>query len=162
MADEIERKFLVKSDAWRASAAAARTIKQGYLANTEDCSVRVRVLGETGYISVKSAGLHIARKEYEYPIPLADASEMLERFCADNRIEKSRFLVEHAGHQWEVDVFAGDNSGLVLAEIELDSVDEVVDLPDWVGVEVSGDPRYLNSNLSTDPFCNWKTTGHTA
>ena len=93
MADEIERKFLVNGEDWRAAVVGTRIIKQGYLANTDDCSIRVRVSDDTGYISVKSAGLHIARKEYEYVIALDDALEMLDRFCSGNRIEKTRYLV---------------------------------------------------------------------
>jgi adenylate cyclase len=161
MADEIERKFLVEGDGWRSGVVRTRVIKQGYLANTTACSIRVRVADQEGYISVKSAGLDIARKEYEYDIPLRDAVEMLELFCSGNRIEKKRFHVEHGGREWEVDVFEGENAGLVLAEIELDAVDEEVALPDWIGVEVSEDPRYLNSNLSTQPYGQWKITGHT-
>lgn len=162
MADEIERKFLVSGEGWREAVVGTRTIKQGYLANTDDCSIRVRVSGDVGYISVKSAGLAISRKEYEYTIPLADAEEMLDLFCAGNRIEKCRYVVEHCGRHWEVDVFEGENDGLVLAEIELGSVDEAFSPPEWTGAEVSGDPRYLNSNLSTEPFSTWETTGHTA
>jgi CYTH domain-containing protein len=120
------------------------------------------VSGQDGYISVKSAGLHIARKEYEYPIPLSDADDMLARFCSGNKIEKTRYHIEYMGHEWEVDVFEGDNQGLVVAEVELATVDEEVALPDWIGIEVSGDPRYLNSNLATAPFNQWKSTGHTA
>jgi adenylate cyclase len=155
MADEIERKFLVNGEEWRSAVVGTRIIKQGYLANTDDCSIRVRVSDDTGYISVKSAGLHIARKEYEYVIALDDAVEMLDRFCSGNRVEKTRFLVEHQGREWELDVFEGENSGLIMAEIELGAVDEEVDLPGWAGAEVSGDPRYLNSNLSTEPFSKW-------
>jgi len=161
MADEIERKFLVSGDEWRAAIVRTRAIKQGYLANTDDCSVRIRVADDEGYISVKSAGLEIARKEYEYAIPLSDAVEMLDLFCTGNRIDKTRFHVAHQGREWEVDVFDGENRGLVLAEIELSAVDEEVEVPDWAGIEVSGDPRYLNSNLSTEPFSTWRTTGHT-
>lgn len=161
MADEIERKFLVKSEEWRAAIVRTRTIKQGYLANTDDCSIRVRVAGQDGYISVKSAGLEISRKEYEYAIPINDAVEMLDLFCTGNRIEKTRFHVKHLEHEWEVDVFEGENQGLVLAEIELTVADEEVHVPDWAGAEVSGDPRYLNSNLSTEPFSQWGITGHT-
>lgn len=162
MADEIERKFLVKSDHWQTGIVRTRSIKQGYLANTDECSIRVRVSGQDGYISVKSAGLDIARKEYEYPIPLSDADEMLDRFCGGNKIEKIRHHIEYMGHEWEVDVFEGDNQGLVVAEVELGTVDEEVSLPGWIGIEVSGDPRYLNSNLATAPFNQWKSTGHTA
>lgn len=160
MADEIERKFLVKSDAWRQEIVRTRVIRQGYLANTDECSIRIRVSDADGYISVKSAGLEISRKEYEYAIPLNDAGEMLARFCTGNRIEKTRFNVRHQEHEWEVDVFEGENQGLILAEIELTAVDEKVILPDWIGVEVSGDPSYLNSNLSTEPFSKWGITGH--
>lgn len=157
MADEIERKFLVRGAGWRAAVIDETRIRQGYLAVNDRCVVRVRVHGSQANLNVKSAGLEIARKEYEYAIPPADAEEMLGRMSGGVEVIKTRHRVRHGGQVWEVDVFEGDNQGLVMAEIELDSVHEEVDLPDWVGREVSGDPRYRNNNLATRPYCTWKT-----
>ena len=156
MATEIERKFLVRNEGWRAHVSSGIFYRQGYMASTATCSMRVRYGGGQGFINLKSATLGITRKEYEYPIPEQDANEMLDLFCEGPLIEKTRYLVEHAGHVWEVDVFAGDNEGLVVAEIELDAADESFALPDWAGEEVSHDPRYYNVCLVKNPFKNWR------
>ncbi len=161
MADEIERKFLVKNSDWRSAAGKSKSIKQGYMAVNDQCAVRVRVTDSEAFLTIKSSGLAITRKEYEYTIPLADAEEMLSKFCAGRKIEKVRYFVDHQDHVWEVDVFEGSNQGLVVAEIELRSADEVVSVPLWAGREVSGDARYLNNNLATHPFTSWSATGHT-
>lgn len=155
MADEIERKFLVRSTAWQASIAEKLHIKQGYIAVNERCAIRIRIANAQATLNIKSAGLNIARKEYEYPIPIADAEEMLEQFCPDQYIEKIRYRVNHEAGVWEVDVFEGLNKGLVVAEIELESAEQSVALPEWVGMEVSGDAKYLNNNLVTRPFQTW-------
>ncbi len=156
MAIEIERKFLLKDDGWRAGADAGTRFRQGYLVGAEQASVRVRIEGVHANLNIKSATLGVSRLEYEYPIPLADAEEMLDRLCEKPLIEKTRFHVNHAGKLWEVDVFAGENAGLVVAEIELSADDEEIHLPDWVGEEVSGDKRYYNVCLVKHPYKDWK------
>ena len=161
MADEIERKFLVCNSNWQSSIAETLRIKQGYIAVNERCAIRIRIANTQATLNIKSAGLDIARKEYEYPIPIADAEEMLELFCPDQYIEKTRYRVNHETGAWEVDVFEGLNKGLVVAEIELESAQQSVSLPDWVGTEVSGDAKYLNNNLVTRPFQTWATTERT-
>ena len=161
MADEIERKFLVKSADWRSAVTANKTIKQGYMAVNDQCAVRVRITDSEAFLTIKSSGLAIARKEYEYNIPFADAEEMMNKFCTSHKIEKVRYYVDYQDSLWEVDVFEGDNQGLVVAEIELRSVDEEVSLPPWAGLEVSADAKYRNNNLATHPYANWGATGHT-
>lgn len=150
MGREIERKFRVTGDGWR-DGARAMDIAQGYLCTEKGRTVRVRISGDKAWICVKGAPVGISRDEFEYPIPRDDAEAMLA-MCAGIVIRKTRHLVEHAGHTWEVDVFHGENEGLVLAEVELE--DESVDppLPQWVGEDVSGDPRFTNSRLSREPF----------
>jgi adenylate cyclase len=155
MATEIERKFLVRDDSWRAAVERSRPMRQGYLPGLETASVRVRVDGERALLNIKSATLDVTRQEYEYPIPLDDAREMLDTLCERPLIEKTRHFVRHGGHLWEVDVFAGDNAGLVVAEVELDHPEEALDLPPWVGDEVSDDPRYYNVSLVRHPFSEW-------
>ncbi len=155
MALEIERKFLVTSDSWRAAATLCTPMFQGYLASDPSCSVRVRLEGDKAYLNIKGATLGIQRSEYEYPIPPGDAQEMLNRFCHSGQVIKKRYSVPHAGHLWEVDVFEGANSGLVVAELELAAVNEPFVKPDWVGEEVSNDPRYYNVCLAQNPYGQW-------
>lgn len=143
---EIERKFLVSADSWRSDAEPTR-IRQGYLATSPALSVRIRRAGEAAFMTVKG-GAGVVRTEYEYAIPVGDADEMLDTLCARPLIEKRRHLVPFAGVQWEVDEFDGALAGLVLAELELESADQPVELPDWVGREVTDDPRYVNANLA--------------
>ena len=146
MATEIERKFLV--DVKKVSAlkfSDEETIAQGYL-STEP-TVRVRVKNNRGFLTIKSATVGIERKEFEYEIPSIDAEELLE-LCGARTLKKIRRKISYGGHVWEVDFFGGRHAGLILAEVELTSSDEVVDLPDWVTREVSGDVRYFNSNLA--------------
>ena len=152
---EIERKFLVTSDAWRAHARDALGFRQGYLPGLETASVRVRVSGDRAWLNIKSATLAVTRREYEYEIPLADAQDMLEVLCERPLIEKTRHHVPHGGHLWEVDVFEGDNAGLVVAELELGSPEEAFERPPWLGEEVSHDPRYYNVSLIRHPFRAW-------
>ena len=152
---EIERKFLVTNDAWRAHARDAARFRQGYLPGVQTASVRVRVSGERAWLNIKSATLGVTRREYEYEIPLADAQDMLEVLCERPLIEKTRHHVPHGDQLWEVDVFEGDNAGLVVAELELGSPDEPFDRPPWVGDEVSHDPRYYNVSLRRRPFRSW-------
>jgi len=154
MGTEIERKFLVRGDAWR-SRAEGEPYRQGYLSVDPERTVRVRVAGTRGDLTVKGKSAGLARDEFEVPLPLADAHELLDRLCLRPLIEKVRYRVEHEGHVWEVDEFAGENQGLVLAEVELASPDEAVELPAWAGQEVSDDPRYYNANLVHHPFGTW-------
>ncbi|WP_024277060.1 CYTH domain-containing protein [Xanthobacter sp. 126] len=147
---EIERKFLVTSHAWR-EGARATPIRQGYLSH-DGATVRIRIADGDAFITVKGKTQGLARAEFEYPIPLADARVMLETLCARPLIEKTRYSVQHAGRLWTVDVFEGENDGLVMAEVELDGIDQQVDLPDWVGEEVTSDPRYRNSSLVSAPL----------
>lgn len=156
MATEIERKFLVISDEWRHCGNSGTRFRQGYLVGAEKASVRVRVEGEQANLNIKSATLGVRRQEYEYSIPLEEAEEMLDTLCEKPLIEKTRYLVPHDGHTWEVDVFAGDNEGLVVAEIELEAEDEAFSTPPWVGEEVSGDTRYYNVCLVKHPYSEWK------
>lgn len=155
MAKEIERKFLVTSQAWQAKTQRSVRYRQGYLNDAQQCSIRVRVGGDQAYLNIKSATLGIQRLEYEYAIPVEDANEMLDQFCQGAMVEKTRHVVQELGHTWEVDVFEGDNAGLVVAEIELDHEHEQFALPEWAGQEVSDDPRYYNVCLVKHPFKNW-------
>ncbi len=161
MAIEIERKFLTVSDAWRGRAHRVIEMAQGYLNDAEsvrcgrqNASVRVRLEGEQARLNIKSRELGAARQEFDYPIPPADARALLA-LCVGGVVHKRRHLVQHAGHVWEVDEFAGDNAGLVVAEVELQAEDETVVLPDWAGREVTHLPRYYNLNLAAHPFARW-------
>ncbi|MBK6964833.1 MAG: CYTH domain-containing protein [Bacteroidales bacterium] len=154
MALEIEHKFLVNSTIYRTMSEPV-LYRQGYLAVLPDKIIRVRTAGNKGFITVKAKVTNLTRKEYEYEIPLPDAEKMLNEMCISPIIEKERFRVLHEGFTWEVDEFHGDNAGLIVAEIEVKSEDEVFVRPSWVSREVTGDPRYLNSNLSKQPFNTW-------
>lgn len=155
MATEIERKFLLKSNDWRAASVRATPVRQGYLSSSPECSIRVRVAGDEAYLNIKSATLGISRSEYEFAIPVLDALEILDQFCRDRCLEKTRHDVPHAGHRWEIDVFAGANEGLVVAEIELGAVDEAFERPPWLGEEVSHERRYYNVCLIDHPYSAW-------
>ena len=155
MAIEIERKYLVKDESWQAHADAGVFYSQGYISSDPRSSVRVRIAGQNAWLNIKSATTPIRRLEFEYPIPLHDAREMLEKLCADPPVEKVRYHVEYAGRVWEVDVFEGANAGLVIAEIELDDEQEPFESPPWLGDEVSHDPRYYNMNLARLPYSRW-------
>ncbi len=152
---EIERKFLVCDGRWRDGATGRQRLQQGYLANTAACSVRVRVAGGQGWISVKGMRAGRMRDEYEYPVPEADAAAMLAAFVDDPLIDKVRHRVPVEGHVFEVDEFQGANRGLVIAEIELDAPDEEFPRPPWLGDEVTDDGRYYNFRLVTEPFDAW-------
>ncbi len=159
MGIEIERKFLLKNDNWKSLVTATLRIKQGYLQSgletSQKSSVRIRTSNQLANINVKSVDLNIVRQEFEYDIPLPDAEQMLATLCGDVIIEKTRYEVPYASHLWEVDVFAGSNTGLQIAEIELGSVEEAFERPDWVGDEVSGDERYYNIYLLNTPYSMW-------
>jgi adenylate cyclase len=154
MSTEIERKFLVKSDAWR-PLATGKLYRQGYLSTKKGCTVRVRLVGNQGYLTIKGSTQGISRAEYEYPIPAEDAQAMLDNLCDRPLIEKTRYKIELAGLIWEVDEFAGENQGLIVAEVELTDENQIIELPDWIGKEVSDDPRYFNANLTQHPFSKW-------
>lgn len=152
MAVEIERKFLVTGDAWRD--APAVFYSQGYLNRDKQRTVRVRIAGEEAFLTVKGQSAGASRAEFEYPIPLWDARDLLA-LCEQPLVEKYRRKIPYEGFVWEVDEFLGENQGLVVAEIELPSEDTRFSIPDWVGEEVTSDVRYFNSNLSLYPYCHW-------
>ena len=152
---EIERKFLIRNDSWKPSVDHSTVIRQGYLAPLSKASIRVRIDGDRANINIKSATLGIHRMEYEYPIPMDEAIEMLDQLCERPQIEKTRHRIKLGKHVWEIDEFAGDNAGLVMAEIELGSEDEDFDRPDWLGEEVTDDKRYYNVNMVRHPYKDW-------
>jgi CYTH domain-containing protein len=154
MGVEIERKFLLQGDAWRGLGQAV-LLRQGYLSSARERVVRVRIEGEQAMLTIKGANVGTTRGEWEYPIPLADAAELLDGLCEQPLIEKYRHRIEHAGMVWEVDEFLGVNAGLLVAEIELASEDQPFEKPEWIGAEVSGDARYYNANLIRHPFSQW-------
>lgn len=153
MGIEIERKFIVTGDGWRAGSVAT-VMRQGYVSLGPPASVRVRIEGPRAVLNIKESTLGIRREEFEYEIPVADAEDLL-RLCQGNVISKTRHRVRHGQHTWEVDVFDGENTGLVTAEVELEREDEPVTLPPWVGEEVSNDRRYRNTYLSQHPYRIW-------
>lgn len=155
MAVEIERKFLVRNNHWRSQVRGERRLVQGYLANTDRGSIRIRLSGDKASINIKSMTLGVTRSEFDYPIPADEAELMLQTLCMKPLIEKTRFHVVHEGHTWEIDEFHGDNAGLVVAEIELQDKSEAFSRPDWLGEEVSDDPRYYNVCLVERPFRTW-------
>jgi adenylate cyclase len=155
MGIEIERKFLPNGDGWRGQGTAT-LMRQGYLTSDPVRTVRVRIEGERAVITIKSKSTGATRGEWEYEIPVPDAAELLDRLCEQPLVEKVRHRIDHRGHTWEVDEFRGENAGLVVAEIELGSEDEAFEKPDWIGREVTGDPRYYNSSLIRLPYSKWK------
>jgi len=155
MGIEIERKFLLKNENWKQTVSSSARIKQGYLAGSDKSSVRIRIEGDKANINIKSMTLAITRQEYEYSIPMADAEKLLQDLCEQPQIEKIRYIVEHEDHKWEIDVFAGDNNGLIVAEIELQNENEIFAIPEWIGDEVSEQLKYYNVNLIKYPFSSW-------
>lgn len=154
MGQEIEKKFLLGDDRWRGLAEGV-LYRQGYLNREKGRTVRVRVAGAQGYLTIKGSGSGGARPEYEYPIPVEDAEEMLAQLCVKPLIEKIRTTIPYRGFLWEIDEFLGENQGLILAEIELQTVGESFPLPPWIGREVTGDSRYYNANLARHPYSAW-------
>ena len=154
MSTEIERKFLVAGTRWK-DGAGGRRLRQGYLSVEEQRTVRVRAVDDQAWLTIKGLARGYTRVEYEYPIPAADARELLEALCHQPIIDKTRYEIRHAGHLWEVDEFHGANAGLVVAEIELGSEQEPFERPPWLGAEVSDDPRYFNASLIRHPFRDW-------
>lgn len=152
MKQEIERKFLVMGDGWRKAAGAGTLCCQGYLASGDGgATVRVRLLGEKGFLTIKGPTQGISRPEMEYEIPVPDAEYMLENLCGDRMISKVRYILNHNSLRWEIDEFHGRHQGLVLAEIELEREDQPFEKPVWLGKEVSFDPQYRNSTLAQKP-----------
>ncbi|MGG6294291.1 CYTH domain-containing protein [Leptolyngbya sp. AN02str] len=154
MGIEIERKFLVTGDGWR-SLATGTSYRQGYLMAAQGRTVRVRIAGYQGYLTIKGATQGLTRREFEYEIPLADAEEMLHHLCDRPLIEKTRYKIPFKGLMWEVDEFAGENQGLIIAEVELENEQQAIALPEWIGQDVSHDPRYYNAYLSKHPYTRW-------
>ncbi|MPQ58271.1 CYTH domain-containing protein [Duganella sp. FT27W] len=154
MGVEIERKFLVQGDAWKTLGEPV-FFRQGYLSSQKERTVRVRIEGDRAVITIKGKSVGAVRGEWEYPIPVQDAAELLDGLCEQPLIEKYRRKITNGAHVWEVDEFLGANAGLVVAEIELGAEDEVFDKPEWVADEVTDDARYYNSNLIRHPFSNW-------
>jgi adenylate cyclase len=153
MALEIERKFLVKEGAWRNEK--GTTYRQGYLNSAKERTVRVRIIDVNGYLTVKGVSRGAVRVEYEYEIPGVEAEAMLNDLCEKPLIEKMRYKIEFKGLVWEVDEFSGENQGLIVAEVELESEDQTFAKPEWVGKEVTGDPKYFNANLIHYPYSMW-------
>jgi len=154
MGKEIERKFLLRNDAWRAGATGTM-YRQGYLNSAKERTVRIRTVGDLAFLTIKGITVGATRAEYEYPIPLDDCNAMLDTLAEKPLIEKKRYKIKRGDLTWEIDEFFGDNKGLIVAEVELQSEDQAFDKPDWVGDEVSGDPRYFNSNLIKHPYTRW-------
>ena len=156
MATEIEHKFLLRDERWRPAIERSTPMRQGYLTSDARCSVRVRIAGGQGFLNIKSGTLGIQRSEYEYPIPQDEAEEILDALCEKPLLEKTRHFVRYGQHVWEIDEFAGDNAGLIVAEVELGCADEPFARPDWLGEDVSHDIRYYNSQLARHPYKTWR------
>ncbi len=154
MPEEIERKFLVKDDQWKSKAAGKKYL-QGYLVAKQGITVRVRTVESTAYLTIKGPAKGITRAEFEYQIPADDARIMLQTLCVNQVIEKTRYIVNYKGNDWQVDVFSGSNEGLVMAEVELAFEDQEFEIPCWAGREVTHDIRYYNAYLSQNPYCGW-------
>ena len=154
MGVEIERKFLLTNEGWRGQGHPT-LMRQGYLVADPVRTVRVRIEGERAVITIKGKSTGASRGEWEYEIPVPDATELLDGLCEQPQVEKIRHRIAHAGHTWEVDEFLGLNAGLVVAEIELGAEDEAFEKPDWIGAEVTGDKRYYNSSLIRMPYSRW-------
>ncbi|MHC5763898.1 CYTH domain-containing protein [Nostoc sp.] len=154
MGKEIERKFLVNGDSWRGLAEGS-VFYQGYIATQDQVTLRVRIVGDKGYLTIKGPRIKYSRSEFEYSIPIEEAQKMLDTLCKHPLIEKTRYRIEWGGFTWEIDEFDGVNKGLILAEAELSDEKQQIELPIWIGEEVSVDPRYFNSNLAKHPFSEW-------
>lgn len=154
MAQEIERKFLVANDGWRPGASGV-LMRQGYIPTQDKRTVRVRLAGDRAYLTLKGPVVGLVRSEFEYPIPVEDAQTILDTLCQPPLIQKYRYRIPQGDVVWEVDEFLADNAGLILAEVELQTPEQAITLPPWIGPEVSGDPRYFNSNLARHPFQQW-------
>ena len=155
MSVEIERKFLVKGNEWRQLAQAVN-YKQGYISTEKEHTVRVRTIESQAYLTIKGKSVGATRLEFEYEIPLNDANELLNNLCHKPFIDKNRYKIQYKDLTWEVDEFFGENEGLILAEVELHDENQKIEIPDWIGIEVTGEPKYYNANLISNPYCNWK------
>jgi len=156
MAIEIEHKFLLANDDWRKHIDKSVSYCQGYLSSQATSSIRVRISDNQAWLNIKSATIGSQRHEYEYPIPITDAQEILSNLCRKPLIEKVRHFVTHDGNLWEIDEFAGDNQGLIVAEIELSENGQSFAKPNWLGLEVTDDLRYYNNNLAIHPYSEWR------
>jgi CYTH domain-containing protein len=154
MGKEIERKFLVTGKSWRDNAEGV-FYRQGYLSTEKERTVRVRTMGEKGFLTVKGISVGATRNEFEYAIPANEANQMLDELCLKPLIEKKRYKIPMGNLTWEIDEFHGENEGLILAEVELEGEHQKIDIPSWIGEEVTGDPRYFNSNLIAHPYSKW-------
>ena len=154
MGKEIERKFLVRGDVWRSSATGT-AYRQGYLNSAKERTVRIRTIDDRAFLTIKGLTVGATRAEYEYEIPVADCDAMLDALAEKPIIEKKRYKVPFAGLTWEIDEFFGDNAGLIVAEVELEGEMQIFEKPEWVGEEVTADPRYFNSNLIKHPYGKW-------
>ncbi len=156
MAIEIEHKFLLANDNWRKYVSHSVEYRQGYLSSQATSSIRVRISNDHAWLNIKTATVGTHRHEYEYEIPMTDANEILMNLCRKPLIEKTRHFVTDDNHLWEIDEFAGDNQGLIVAEIELDETGQSFSKPDWLGLEVTEDLRYYNNNLAIHPYSEWR------
>ncbi|MCK5121024.1 MAG: CYTH domain-containing protein [Methylococcales bacterium] len=156
MALEIEHKFLIKNNNWQKNISQSSEYKQGYLVSDKKRSIRVRISDNKAWLNIKSATTGTHRQEYEYEIPLDEGKEILNTLCEKPLIEKTRHLVAYKQHTWEIDVFSGENSGLIVAEIVLSQVGEAFEKPEWIAEEVTEDLRYYNNRLCKHPYKNWK------
>ncbi|MCH8013090.1 MAG: CYTH domain-containing protein [Candidatus Marinimicrobia bacterium] len=154
MGKEIERKFLVKESNWQKSSKGL-LIQQGYIVIRKEKVVRIRIMNDKGYLTIKGTTTGATRNEYEYEIPLEDASQMLNNLCEKPILEKHRYKINHDGMTWEIDIFHRENEGLIVAEIELEYEDQEFEKPDWVNMEVTDDLKYFNANLVKNPFNKW-------
>jgi len=151
---EIEKKFLIKNDEWCEGAKGTK-YRQGYLSTVKERTVRVRTIDDRGFLTIKGVNVGAVRAEYEYEIPAKDADEMLTDLCEKPLIEKNRYKISYKNLVWEIDEFFGDNNGLIVAEVELTDEHQSIDLPSWIGEEVTGDPKYFNSSLIKHPYSKW-------
>ena len=152
---EIERKYLVEPG-FAPVSGEGEAITQGYFATSERAAVRVRVTDERAWLTLKGETVGARRSEFEYEIPREEARQILDELCDGGVVTKTRYRHQHQGHLWEIDVFGGENTGLVIAEVELEREQDEPPRPDWVGPEVTGDPRYYNQNLARHPFSRWQ------
>ena len=155
--EEVEKKFLLTSFVWKRDAA-GELYRQGYLSTDPKRTVRIRVVGEKGILTIKGEKIGDTAPEFEYPIPFADAVKLLDQLCLRPLIEKTRYKISHKGHIWEIDEFHGENKGLIVAEIELKEENEPFEKPEWTGREVTTDFRYTNAKLVEHPYTKWKET----
>mgnify|MGYP000214471366 FL=1 len=155
MALEIEHKFLLKNDNWKTEVSRSVQYKQGYLISDKKRSVRIRTSDEQAWLNIKSATIGTSRQEYEYEIPYQEGLEILNTLCQKPILEKVRHFVTFEQHTWEIDVFTGDNLGLIVAEVELSKIGEYFAKPNWIGKEVTQEIRYYNNSLCKDPYKNW-------